>query len=201
MSDIKFDYSKLWSCVGSAGAVNPADSQKVVLSNSAVQLGPSLGGIVQEKVARAAAPPVGLPTETIQAVIRYGVTPVTGVSTSPEYQSQESYQLGLRCRIGQGTIVARLIQVNVESGEESVMTVWNSEQFIAVAGEGAREFPVYTSEGGVPYAGPPADFVRNAYYVELTLSAKVAIGIAIHSPPAVSVIQWLNPKAQGQLGA
>lgn len=32
---------KLWSCVGSAGVVNPSDLGKVIFYNSIVQLGPA----------------------------------------------------------------------------------------------------------------------------------------------------------------
>jgi hypothetical protein len=138
--------------------------------------------------------------ESVQAVIRYGITPVAGVSTFPEFQSQESYVLGLRFRIGQGSITAKLIQLDVLTGTESVLIEWASDILVQEGGEGAREMWQYSTFPQAPYEGPPVDFVRNAYYVELTLSAKVHIGGVLRSPPAVSVIQWLNPKAKGQLG-
>jgi hypothetical protein len=64
------DGNKLWSCVGSAGIVDPADVGKVVFAGPVAQM-PGL--VLPDTGNTAVAPP---PTK---AVIRYPVTPVDGV--------------------------------------------------------------------------------------------------------------------------
>ena len=196
MSDTIYDYSKLWSCVGSAGVVDPADVERVVMIGPVIQLGPG-GGAVVGDLAEAAAPPAAPKFQTIQAVVRYGVTPVAGVSTYPEYKNKEIYQLGLRFRIGEGTIGAKLMQVDVLTGAESMLADWSSDLLVE---EGADRELWHYSSFEVVLVDAPADFVRNAYYLELTLSAKLPLAeIVLRTPPAVSVIQLLNPKAVQQL--
>jgi hypothetical protein len=81
MSTPEADVSlKLWSCVGSAGVVNPPDSGKVIFNNSIVLLSPAGrpgGGVIEPEDRLATEARIGV--ETVTATIRYGVVPVEGL--------------------------------------------------------------------------------------------------------------------------
>ncbi len=94
--------------------------------------------------------------------------------------------LRLRYRDGDGWIVARLVQVNLETGAESQLVHFDSRGFDVYGNE---EFVVKSL--GASYTGE-LDFVGNAYYVELTLSALVSPIRPLPYPPAVSIIQLWN---------
>ena len=191
------DYKKLWSAVGSTGAVDPADAGKVVMSGSIVQLG--RGGPVVIG-ATAEAPPAGtarLAAHQIKAVIRYSVVPVEGVLFRPPPEPPYALFIRLRHRPGEGQVNAQLKEVDISTGTESVMTVWDSSVLTSEGTPPPPDLWVLSSLGDeLPYEGP-IDFVNKAYYVELTLSAKVAnVDTLLRFPPAVSVIELVNNTAR-----
>src|ERR1051325_8414960 len=94
--------NKLWSCVGSAGIVDPADIGKVVFVGSVAQM-PGIVLAPPETGPRAVVAP---PTK---AVIRYPVTPVDGVAL--QSHPIERYVLNVLARQGRGGIHVRFLQV------------------------------------------------------------------------------------------
>jgi hypothetical protein len=163
------DNLKLWSSVGSAGTVDIADTDKVVFSNSIVAL---RGITVVAEPARFEAL-VGPVRVLVHAVVRYGVTSVDGVA-NPE---RLNYGLKLRFRGGAGQVVAKLIQVEIASGIETPLVMFEAS--------GNQQFVVGQALG----SPNELDFVNNAYYVELRLAATTNLFSPLIDPPAVSVVQ------------
>lgn len=188
------DYKKLWSAVGSAGAVDPADAGKVVMSGSIVQLGPGgpggIGGAAETARARAAR----LPTHEIKAVIRYSIVPVEGILYGPPPEPEYPLFIRLRLRPGEGRVIALLKVVDILTGTETVGTSWDSK---VLEDTPPPDVWLVTKSGDeVPMSGP-VDFVNKAYYVELTLSAQVTnVAEPLRFPPAVSVIELFNTTAK-----
>jgi hypothetical protein len=183
------DVNKLWSTVGSAGTVNISDFNKIVFSNSIAQLGPSGASIVNTETKSAATASriiIGTPE---QALIRYPVTPVDGI-----FPPTPGYTLLLRSRPGEGYIVAKLIQVVIETGLETALVTWDS-RFLASEVSFAPSDWIVTNFPEV-FDGTVLDFVNNAYYVELTLAAVENTARPLTYPPAVSVIELLNGAVQ-----
>ena len=119
--------ARLWSSVGSAGAVNPPDIGKVVLVGPIAQLG-ELGGVVSgsPKVAARGAGP------GTQAVIRYGVTAVDG-AFNPIPNGLVG--LAILCRPGDGQIAARLVQVAISGQPVSSVVETTLVEFQAQPGD------------------------------------------------------------------
>jgi hypothetical protein len=178
------DRTKIWSTVGSAGTVDVADLNGVVFSGSIVQLGLPEPTQIGPSTADAEERIVVDGTQE-QAVIRYNVTPVDGLfPTAQSNPVGPVYNLTLRYRVGEGRIVAKLIQVGILTGEETTLINWDTASAIFLP-EGNSW---HTSDlGANSYVGS-LDFASNAYYIELTLSAVVGL-IPLKYPPAVSVIQ------------
>lgn len=166
------DNQKLWSSVGSAGTVDLADLDKVVFDNSIVELIGITPVIFESRHLAISTAPI---LTHIRAVVRYGVTPVDGI-TNPN--SQLAYGLTLRYRDGAGQVTARLIQVEIATGTETPLV--NFERH-----SGKTVFQVDHEFGSFG----ELDFVNNAYYVELTLAAAANPLRPLLFPPAVSVIQ------------
>ena len=166
------DGNKLWSCVGSAGIVDPADVGKVVFAGPVAQM-PGL--VLPDTGNTAVAPP---PTK---AVIRYPVTPVDGVGlqTNPV----EGYFLKVLARQGRGGIQVRFLRVPIIAGPSS--EIGETPPLI--------DFPIQNAHPGFDITSrsapsqPELDFVNNCYYVEITLSER--IGPITLDPPGVAVIQ------------
>jgi hypothetical protein len=170
------DLLKVWTTVGSAGTLNQTDLAKVSLHQSVIQLGVELlPPISTQAVAAQAAGGAVHPTPvfpTTQAVVRYNVTPVDGLFVAGRFR----YHLQLRFR---GQVTARLMQVDIESGTETQLILFDSSSFPA-----SPSFQVQT----VPASADSAllDFVNKAYYVEATL---IAPELVVGHPAAISIIK------------
>jgi hypothetical protein len=173
------DVNKLWSSVGSAGTVDTADIAKIVFSHSVAQLGPGVPTVVVHSAQPAAASAVLV---TTRAVIRYGVTAVDGVANT----DKQTYLLKLCYRDGPGQVLARLIGVDIQTGTESSPLVsFDSEVDPDVNNRHNNAFQLQQNFG----TSTELDFVQNAYYIELTLTASHNPNRPVPNPPAVSVIQ------------
>jgi hypothetical protein len=116
------DRTKIWSTAGSAGTVDVADLTKVVFYGSVVQLGQAAPTI--ENSTPDAEEQIVVDGVQEQAVIRYNVTPVDGLFPSAQSPAP-AYTLTLRYRVGEGRIVAKLIQVGILTGEEMTLIYWS----------------------------------------------------------------------------
>jgi hypothetical protein len=157
------DLDKVWTSVGSAGTLNQADLAKVTLHQSIIQLGTELS--TQPTAAPAAGTAdAGVSLPTMQAVVRYNVTPVDGLFNPAHFR----YSLQFRCR---GQITAKLMEVDLTSGTETARILFNSDK--------SSNFTVqFALENTGDRDSIPLDFNNKAYYVEATLTAPaLAIGI------------------------
>jgi hypothetical protein len=171
----------MWSTVGSAGTVDLADVGKVIFAGSVVQL-PGIGPVtthVQRETGVASPEAVVLPKKTVR--IRYDVTPDAGVNLF-------SLNLKLLYRSGEGQVVAKLVEVGIPAGPESVVSenallIFDSNDSVGPDPE-IFQARVATSTPSNPRK---LDFANNAYYVELSLIAPAER--LLTNPPAVSAIQ------------
>jgi hypothetical protein len=147
----------------------------VSLHQSIIQLGQDL---TTHPAAPAAAAPEGAVLNTIQAVVRYNVTPVDGLFISAK---QFKYGLFIRFR---NRVAVKLMEVDFETGTEKQILGFDSQNptnaNVQVAGNFklARVFPQADST--------PLDFVNKGYYVEAMLTAPL---IATGSPAEISLIK------------
>jgi hypothetical protein len=178
------DLCKVWTTVGSAGVLNPADLAKVTLHQSIIQLGTEI--IAQPQTAATPGAAVSsnlLHLPTIQAVARYNVTSVDGLfnpGMTPQH-TDFKYVLKLRCR---GQVSANLIEVNIETGIENTRISFSSDNKPGFEVQSAIE----KSDSEV--SSVPFDFTKNAYYVEATLTASALV---LGHPAAISIIQISAP--------
>src|SRR5579872_1722968 len=100
------DNVKVWTTVGSAGTLNQADLAKVSLHQSIIQLGSELTTTTGPSVA--APVPGGVLQSTIQAVVRYNITPVDGLFLTGHFK----YALQVRFR---NHITAKLMEADIET--------------------------------------------------------------------------------------
>jgi hypothetical protein len=103
---------------------------------------------------------------TTSAVIRYNVVAVDGLfAPRVAAPSARGHQLKLRyLATGAGArVTARLIEVDFASGAETTLLTFDSAAFPGAAGY---------HDNLVADCGPPRpfDFVRKAYYIEVTLT-------------------------------
>jgi hypothetical protein len=186
------DLLKVWTTVGSVGTLNQTDLAKVSLHQSIIQLGVDLlsTGSMQVAAARGRAqekrgPGAGQLAPifpTIQAVVRYNVTPVDGLFITGKF----SYNLQIRYR---GQITAKLMQVDIENGAETQLIPFDSSSF--PASPNFQVQLVSTGDGAVPL-----DFVNKAYYVEATL---IAPALVVGNPAAISIIKVIaSPSFRGR---
>ena len=169
--------NKIWTTIGSDGTVDDTDASKVFFDRGVVQTGRPLVNAPAANPAKTAddapiaqKPAIIRPTES--AVIRYNVTPVDGLffPTTPGCQpgtgtSCQGIQLGLRY-LDAGSnaqVLARLIEVELASGVETVRLTFNSNAFAAANGYQVQ----VNSDCGPRWS---FDFKRKAYYIEATLS-------------------------------
>jgi hypothetical protein len=170
------DSLKVWTTVGSAGTMDQADLAKVHLLQSTVQLGVDLSSTQ----GAAAAARVAIPTT--QAVVRYNVTPVDGLFFPT---AAFTYQLQLRYR---GHVNAKLMQVSINTGEETQLVLFDSTRFASTPG-------FQLQRAAAPRDSTFLDFVNNGYYVEATL---ITSAVVIGKPSAISVIQlFATPDFKG----
>jgi hypothetical protein len=179
------DQLKVWTTVGSAGTLNHTDLAKVSLHQSIVQLGTELSPPVLTQLATAqvagASPRVGPIFPAEQAVVRYNVTPVDGLFLAGAFK----YHLQLRYR---GQVSARLMQVDIETGAETLLIAFDSNSFPA-----KHDFQVQAVSATEDSA--ILDFVNKAYYVEATLTAPALV---VGHPAAISIIKlFASPNFPG----
>ena len=165
------DEFKVWTTVGSAGTLNQADLAKVSLHQSIVQLG---GDLIGTTGGTTAAPPAGPGLGTIQAVVRYNVTPVDGLFPADKFK----YALQIRFR---NQIAAKLVEVDLATGAENQLILFESKHFPA-----NPNFQVQTVSATTD--SKLMDFIAKAYYVEATLTAPQ---LAVGHPAEISIIKIL----------
>jgi hypothetical protein len=160
----------MWSSVGSVGAVNNTDTGKVVFIGAIAQLGVGIGGITSEPVVAPIEERIGVPTVT--ATIRYPVQETDLGDHTPGVSN-----LTVRYRDGNGSVTVRLMQVAVDTGEETLLVTLQS----GVGFNRSNSFHNEISQGtfGV-------DFERNAYYVIVILTGPI---LEIGTPPAIQLMQ------------
>jgi hypothetical protein len=170
------DGNKLWSCVGSAGIVNPADIGKVVFTGPVAQM-PGVVVAPPQAAERAVVRP------QTKAVIRYPVTPVDGVAL--QSNPIERYVLRVLARLGRGGIHVRFLEVPIVTGPTPEI------------GETALfDFPIQNAHAGFNLtnfsnvSAGELNFVNNCHYVEITLSE--SIGPVALDPPGIALIQLVH---------
>jgi hypothetical protein len=175
MADGIGDEFKVWTTVGSAGTLNQADLAKVSLHQSIIQLGPDISTNTAAPTAASAA---GTVLNTVQAVVRYNVTPVDGLFIAAK---QFKYGLFIRFR---NRVTIKLMEVDFETGAEKQILQFDSQNpgnaNVQVAGN-FRLAKVFSKDDSAPL-----DFVNKGYYVEATLTAPL---IATGSPAEISIIK------------
>lgn len=170
------NHDKIWTTIGSAGTVDETDSGKVFFDHSVVQMGSPILLPIPLDQERAiddpptADQPTGIQLLTESAVIRYNVTPVDGlifVQLPPCRPASDCLAICLELRYlasgNNGQVVAKLIEVDMVTGEETVRLTFNSADFDA-----ADRYEVQL----VKDEGPSwiFDFRGKAYYIEATLT-------------------------------
>jgi hypothetical protein len=169
------DKFKIWTTVGSAGTLNQADLAKVTLHGAIIQLGVDISPPPPVESARQVGR-VGLPT--LQAVVRYNVTPVDGLFFTQTASNKFHYGLELRY-FGHVTATLREVDLNTGNDPDQGLVLFDSTKF-APASSFKVETAFATQFEGV------LDFVNKAYYVEATL---VAPALVVGHPAAISIIK------------
>jgi hypothetical protein len=176
------DEVKVWTTVGSAGTLNQTDLAKVSLHQSVIQLGvdivPPLAVSTQAaapQVASGAGHLAGHWGPTMQAIVRYNVTPVDGLLIGIP---RNNYELRIRFR---GQITAKLMEVDMENGTETQRILFDSNSF--------PPNPNFQVQSAWEEDSAVMDFVNKAYYVEATL---VASAVVVGHSAAISVIKILS---------
>jgi hypothetical protein len=172
---------KVWTTVGSAGALDEASVGKVFFNRGIVQMGQVLSGTGTARAARNAI----IPQATKSAVIRYNVTPVDGLFTLKKgpisTTGSPAYKLTLRYLASgsQAQVVAKLVEINMANGAETVRLTFN----------GTPTSNRYEVKSGDFNCGPnfSFDFRRKAYYIEATLTA--ADIITVGSAAGIQIIK------------
>jgi hypothetical protein len=164
---------KAWTTVGSAGTVDEADTDKIVLQGSTIGFPELLPPTRQQSAFE-----VGLPLETVTAVVRYNVVATDGLFEGGNY-------LGMRSRFrddgNNAQVILRLIEVNIETGASAVVLTLDSNAFTANAN--------YQTQGVSAFIGSRINFHDNAYFIEATLIQKRSSVALFGGRPGISVIQ------------
>jgi hypothetical protein len=171
------DDDRFWTTVGSDGTVDETDARKVFFDHATVQMGTTLGGTKGSAKA-----PSTVVTQAESAVVRYNVTSVDGLfarrtpGCQPGTGRSCSGGVGLAVRyLSSGPsarVVAKLIEVDVATGVETVLLTFSSTAFPAASGYRVQE---------VSDCGPRwrFDFKSKAYYIEATLThSSIAVSAA-----------------------
>jgi hypothetical protein len=183
------DFNRIWTTVGSAGTVDEASTNKVLLDHSTAQLGRLL--IIQPaaRSAKRRAGVIGAQLES--AVIRYNVTPVDGFFVFPQVSFPNSAGVELRVRFlnsgGGAKVIATLIEVDQATGVETTRMIFDST--------GSAVSNAYQL-GFKAECGPTwrFDFKNKAYYIEATLTHS-AFGIG--SAAGIQMIKIDNSPCKG----
>ncbi|MFN0087529.1 MAG: hypothetical protein ACKVX9_19220 [Blastocatellia bacterium] len=146
---------KLWTSVGSAGAIDEADLGKLVLQGPIVSFPEA--PIVFQPIFLAA----HIPMETISAVVRYNV-----VATDATVEGGGFLTLRARFRDdgANAQVLLRLFEVNIDTGATSLLLTLDSNAFPAQSN--------FQNQAVAQYTGYKPDFVNNAYFVEALLVQK-----------------------------
>src|SRR5262245_55140137 len=182
------DENKIWTTVGSAGTLDKTDASKVTLSHSVVQIGITLAGNIPLAQNLAQNPSV-LSTHTESAVVRYNVAPVDGLFNAPpvSFPNTQGIQFTLRYLAVSAQVIAKLIEVDLATGVETVRLTFNSSAFRAVDGYHVQQ----VSEC------PPSfsfDFKLKAYYIEATLTHS---SLFVGSAAGIQIIKIDNNFCRG----
>jgi hypothetical protein len=163
------DSQRFWSTVGSAGTVDEADTAKIKFTNSTAQM-----GSVPVNKALSLAPIIN---STTSAIIRYNVTAVDALTVSTAVAMNVRY-------LDAGplaSVVAKLIQVNLTTGVETILLTFDSRNFPQ-----ASTYQLKGVNNCFPFRPIRFDFINNAYYVSSTLT-KSAIVISASGIQAISI--------------
>lgn len=175
------DYNKIWTTVGADGTVDETDAKKVFFDHSVVQMGHPVGGnLPAANPAKTTADssiaqkPAVIISPTESAVIRYNVTPVDGLFASPpggNAPGAPGIQLKLRyLAVGlKAQVVAKLIEVDLATGVETVRLTFNSNTFPAANGYQVQ----FAGECGPLWR---FDFKNKSYCIEATLTHSSIVG-------------------------
>lgn len=168
------DDDRFWTTVGSDGTVDETDAKKVFFDHATVQMGKPLSGTSPAK----APAPKAVIGQTESAVVRYNVTPVDGL-----FARRAACQPGTPCPgvnltlryLSSGPnarVIAKLIEVDMATGAETVRLTFNSTAFPAAGSYKVQ----HVGECGPRWR---FDFKLKAYYIEATLThSAIAIGAA-----------------------
>jgi hypothetical protein len=197
--------SKNWTTVGSAGTVDEADADKVILDRGNVSLKGVLSSTTTTALAAqaqdlaepareeaeqsdaATAAALLIAQQTVKAVIRYNVTAVDGLFTNPSGQSNATAMVvRFRDNGSRAQVLARLIEYDLTTGSETVRLTFDSNQFPALAGYQTRAVSNCLSPTW------QFDFQNKAYYVEATLISTAPLNAVLTGDPGLGIIQISN---------
>lgn len=157
---------KIWTSVGSDGKVNEKDTGRVFFDRSIAQMGQLINTTNRATRKRAL-----IPQQTQSAVIRYNVTP-----TDTLFRVAGGIELKLQYLAAGSSakVLANLIEVDLTSGVEKVLTTFNSSSFPSSTNYQVRSVAQCGTSMDRPF-----DFERNAYYIEITLTNRpIVVGSA-----------------------
>lgn len=169
------DIDRFWTTVGSAGTLDEKSEGKVFFDHAVVQKGVPLV-VSQSRQLRANAS--GGVDVTDSATIRYNVVAVDGLFAE--------HMLGMTVRFldtGEARVVAKLIEVNVSTGDEVTRLTFDSDDFPAQNGYQEQAVDALFDCEKRP---EPFDFVKNAYYIEATLTTSAVVA---NSAAGIQIIQ------------
>lgn len=151
------DKNKIWTSVGSDGKVDEKDIGKVFLDRSVAQMGRLLADPTTVAPKRAL-----ISQLTQSAVIRYNVTP-----TETLFRVAGGIELKLQYLAAgnSGKVVAKLIEVDLASGTETVLATFDSSPFPR-----SNNYQLRSVAACGAMVDRPFDFERNAYYIEVALT-------------------------------
>jgi hypothetical protein len=182
------DIKKAWTTIGSAGTVDETDVNKVFFDRSIVQMGhvlitPSASSIKKRGV---------VSQQTLSAVVRYNLTPVNAFFV----QCIENFPcpaIGMSLRylaVDGGKVVAKLIEVDFDTGTESTLLTFNSSLFSA-----SNSYHTKGVHRCGTFHKPPFDFQKKGYYIEATLTARAAV--AVGSAAGIQMIKVTTAACPG----
>jgi len=187
------DNDKIWTAIGSDGTVDEADISKVFFDRSVVQMGRPLvivnspaANPAKANVPAAQKPAIILPQQSQSAVIRYNVTPVDGLFAPTKRTQPGSNGFGPQLKLrylaegSSAQVAAKLIEVDLTTGVETERLLFNSNNPPAAAAKG------YQVKDGLADCGGSFDFIRKAYYIEVTLTVS---SLVVNSAAGIQMIK------------
>jgi hypothetical protein len=157
------DIKKIWTTVGSDGTVDEKDTAKVFFDHGIVQMGNLM---VSHPIRK---PRTALPQMMTSAVIRYNITPAEGLF----FQVSRGLSVSLRFMDNGGgsRVIAKLIELDWNTGTERTLMTFDSNKFSALDGYQTQTVTNCEHTG----REPPFDFETKAYYVEATLATNTML--------------------------